>query len=135
MSDPDDFNDDPLSGHLPEDDRRDSGRIGFVADFVRKVAVAGVGAVFLGEEGLRSLAGQLTELTPLPARGEGEFDEPCVLHAALQTAVNALFSNTGPTGQRAMQKMGEIMGRTASEGMAPDVVDRSVAHGRAVAEG
>ena len=60
MNDPDDFNDDPLGGHKFDDENpRDSGRIGFVADFVRKVAVAGVGAVFLGEEGLRSLAGQL----------------------------------------------------------------------------
>lgn len=91
-------------------------------------------ALATGNPSLRSLAGQLTDLTNLPTRGEGEFDEPCVLHAALQTAVNALFSNTGPTGQRAMQKMGEMMGRTASEGMAPDVVDRSVAHGSAVAE-
>ena len=60
MNDPDDFNEDPLAGHRPDDDSpKDSGRIGFVADFVRKVAVAGVGAVFLVEEGLRSLAGQL----------------------------------------------------------------------------
>ena len=55
MNEPDDVNEDPLIDEEP----RDSGRIGFVADFVRKVAVAGVGAVFLGEEGVRSLAGQL----------------------------------------------------------------------------
>jgi hypothetical protein len=91
-------------------------------------------ALATGNPALRSLAGQLTDLGPLPARGEGEFDDPCVLHAALETAVLSLFSNTGPTGQRAMQKMSEIMGRTASEGMAPDVVDRSVTHGRAVGE-
>jgi hypothetical protein len=91
-------------------------------------------ALASGNPALRSLAGQLTDLTALPSRGEGAFDEPCVLHAALEMAVLNLFSNTGPTGQRAMQKMSEIMGRTAGEGMAPDVVDRSVAHGRAVAE-
>ncbi len=90
-------------------------------------------ALATGNPALRGLAGQLTDLTPLPARGEGEFDEPCVLHAALNAAVNGLFANTGPTGQRAMQKLGEIMGRTASEGMAEDVVSRSVAHGQAVA--
>ncbi len=90
-------------------------------------------ALATGNPGLRSLEGQLTDLFPLPARGEGEFDLPCVLHAALDTAVNGLFFNTGPTGQRAMQKMGEIMGRTASQGMAEDVVQRSVAHGKAVA--
>lgn len=91
-------------------------------------------ALATGNPALRSLAGQLTDLSPLPARGEGGFDDPCVLHAALDTAVMSLFSNTGPTGQRAMQKMSEIMGRTASEGVAPDVVDRSVALGRAVAD-
>lgn len=90
-------------------------------------------ALATGNPALRSLAGQLTDLTPLPARGEGEFDEPCVLHAALETAVLDLFANTGPTGQRAMQKMSEIMGRSASDGMAEDVVQRSVAHGQAVA--
>lgn len=32
---------------------------GFVPEFVRKVAVAGLGALFMTEEGLRNLAGQL----------------------------------------------------------------------------
>lgn len=32
---------------------------GFVPDFVRRMAIAGLGAVFMTEEGLRSLAGQL----------------------------------------------------------------------------
>jgi hypothetical protein len=91
-------------------------------------------ALATGNPALRSLAGQLTSLTALPARGEGAFDEPCVLHAALATAVTDLFANTGPTGQRAMQKMSEIMGKTASEGIATDVVDRSIAHGHAVAD-
>jgi hypothetical protein len=90
-------------------------------------------ALATGNPALRTLAGQLTGLPPLPARSDGAFDEPCVLHAALNAAVLDLFSNTGPTGQRAMEKMGEIMGRTASEGIASDVVDRSVAHGQAIA--
>jgi hypothetical protein len=40
----------------PEEPRE---RSGFVPEFVRKAAVAGLGALFLTEEGLRSLAGQL----------------------------------------------------------------------------
>lgn len=36
-----------------------SGRAGFVPEFVRKVAVAGLGAIFMTEEGIRNLAGQL----------------------------------------------------------------------------
>jgi hypothetical protein len=112
------------------------------ATYMPPVAARGFGyigvtaheALATGNPKLQSLAGQLTGLTALPVRGEGEFDEPCVLHSALETAVLSLFANTGPTGQRAMQKMSEMMGKTASEGMAQDVVDRSVAHGRAVGE-
>jgi len=51
----DDF--DPLLGDDP--DREESSRAGFVPEFMRKVAVAGLGAIFMTEEGIRSLAGQL----------------------------------------------------------------------------
>ncbi len=112
------------------------------ATYMPPVAARGFGyigvtaheALATGNLTLRSLAGQLTDLSSLPPRGEGEFDEACVLHAALETAVLKLFENTGPSGQRAMQKMTEIMGKTASEGMAAEVIDRSVAHGKAVAD-
>jgi len=49
----DDF--DPL---LDDEPGRES-RAGFVPEFMRKVAVAGLGALFMTEEGIRSLAGQL----------------------------------------------------------------------------
>jgi hypothetical protein len=90
-------------------------------------------ALATGNPALRSLAGQLTDLSPVPSRGDGAFDEPCVLHGALAAAAQGLFANTGPTGQRAMQKMTEIMGRTASEGVAGDVAERSLAHGQGIA--
>jgi hypothetical protein len=54
--DDDDLFPDPLLGDEPE---RESSRAGFVPEFVRKVAVAGLGALFMTEEGIRSLAGQL----------------------------------------------------------------------------
>lgn len=54
---------------LPPDDPRDEGPSddhepregwgGFVPDFVKKVAVAGLGALFMTEEGIRNLAGQM----------------------------------------------------------------------------
>src|SRR4051794_3994467 len=47
--------DDPFFGEMPDD----RSRTGFVPDFVKKVAVAGLGALFMTEEGIRSLAGQL----------------------------------------------------------------------------
>lgn len=90
-------------------------------------------ALASGNPRLVSLAGQLTDLAPLPPRPSGAFDEPCVLHAALQVAVAELFANTGPTGQRAVEAMGRKLGETARAGIDGGVVDRSVAHGRAVA--
>jgi hypothetical protein len=91
-------------------------------------------ALASGNPSLRSLAGQVTDLSPLPARTGGAYDEPCVIHAALQAAVGELFFNTGPTGQRAMEAMGRKMGEMASEGIDSGTVDRSVAHGKAIAE-
>jgi PAP2 superfamily len=98
------------------------------------VGVTAHEALATGNPALQSLAGQLNGLAPLPARADGVFDAPCVMHAALDAIVQGLFSNTGPTGQRSMVKMAEIMGRVASDGVPGDIVDRSVAHGRAVAE-
>ncbi len=90
-------------------------------------------ALATGNPSLQSLAGQLTDLAPLPARGAGAFDEPCVVHGALAAVVQGLFANTGPTGQRAMIKITQMMGETAGSGIADDVIGPSVAHGQAVA--
>jgi hypothetical protein len=54
--DPSRLTDDPLTGDYGTT-KEGPGR--FVPDFVKKVAVAGLGALFMTEEGLRSLAGQL----------------------------------------------------------------------------
>jgi hypothetical protein len=59
---PDDTNPDPLDP--PDDDFGSDERPGerlrsVIPELVRKVAVAGLGAVFMTEEGIRSLAGQL----------------------------------------------------------------------------
>ncbi|TAG13570.1 MAG: phosphatase PAP2 family protein [Rhodobacterales bacterium] len=91
-------------------------------------------ALASGNPALRSLAGQVTDLAPLPARPAGDHDAPCVLHAALQAVVAEMFGNTGPTGQRAMQAMGRQMAEVAGAGIDTSVMDRSVAHGQAIAE-
>lgn len=57
--DSDDFPPDPLDDDDPQSHSGREGRAGFVPDFVRKVAVAGLGAIFMTEEGIRNLAGQL----------------------------------------------------------------------------
>jgi len=49
MQDPD-FAEEPETGEA---------KLGFVPELVRKVAVAGLGALFMTEEGIRNLAGQL----------------------------------------------------------------------------
>jgi hypothetical protein len=52
--------DEPLGGELPHaDEVSREARPGFVPEFVRKMAVAGLGALFMTEEGIRNLAGQL----------------------------------------------------------------------------
>ncbi len=59
MSENDDKNPFPDIDPLDPDGDPRGDKGGFVGEFVKKVAVAGLGAVFMGEEGLRSLAGQL----------------------------------------------------------------------------
>ncbi|WP_224249791.1 hypothetical protein [Hyalangium gracile] len=56
--DSEDYPPDPLDDDQPPHGNRE-GRPGFVPEFVRKVAVAGLGAIFMTEEGIRNLAGQL----------------------------------------------------------------------------
>jgi hypothetical protein len=58
MARQDEDEDDPLT-ELPLSDEAREARPGLVPEFVRKLAVAGLGALFMTEEGLRSLAGQL----------------------------------------------------------------------------
>jgi hypothetical protein len=55
----DDFPPDPLDDEYEQVQPGREGRAGFVPEFVRKVAVAGLGAIFMTEEGIRNLAGQL----------------------------------------------------------------------------
>lgn len=56
--DDDDFAFDPLADE-PLDRGEGRGAAGFVPEFVRKAAVAGLGALFMTEEGVRGLAGQM----------------------------------------------------------------------------
>jgi len=86
-----------------------------------------------GNPALMSLGRQLTDLMPPPPREEGAHDEAIVLHAALAAAVQSLFDNTGPTGQRAMTAMAGALGAKVSEGIAPDTALRSTRAGEAVA--
>jgi hypothetical protein len=91
-------------------------------------------AMASGNPALVSLAGQVNGLAALPPPPDAALDAPCVLHAALQVVIAELFFNTGPTGQRAMEAMARRMGEVAGAGIETSVMDRSVAHGKAIAE-
>jgi hypothetical protein len=97
------------------------------------IGVAAHEALASGNPALVSLAGQVNGLTPAPAREAAEYDEACVLQAVMAASAQNFFSNTGPTGQRAMVKLSESLGKKAMEGIAEDVVARSIAYGQAVA--
>jgi membrane-associated phospholipid phosphatase len=85
--------------------------------------------------GLQSLAGQLPGLNAVPVRpGHGKFDEATLLHGALQTAVQALFTHTGPTGLRALKAVGQKLDAELSAGLTASRVRHSRAYGEAVAK-
>jgi hypothetical protein len=87
-----------------------------------------------GREDLVTLAGQLNGLSALPRREPGAaYDEAVVLNAALSAATDRFFDNTGPTGQRAMKALDAKLAPTVDGALAPDVVERSTAYGRALA--
>jgi hypothetical protein len=99
------------------------------------IGVTAFEAVASGDGALQSLAGQLNGLRASPQRESARaYDDALVLDAALAFAVQNLFSNTGPTGQRAIQALQEGLHARVSAALPPDVVARSDAYGRAVAE-
>jgi hypothetical protein len=98
------------------------------------VGVAAYEAVASGGDSLQTLAGQLNGLKDVPRREAGQtYDEAIVLEAALSAVVHDLFSNTGPTGHRAMDALGTKLRGGVVDGVAADVVSRSEAYGKALA--
>jgi PAP2 superfamily len=83
---------------------------------------------------LVSLAGQLNGLTAGPVAPADPIDPALVLHAALSESVLNFFGNTGPTGQRAIQITRDQLTAALTQGLAPDVAQRSTAYGKAVAD-
>lgn len=99
------------------------------------IGITAFEAVASGNPTLTTLSGQLNGLGAPPQREAGAvYDEAIVLNAALTRVVTDLFSNTGPTGQRAMAAMTEKLRTAVVTGAAADVVTRSEAVGIAVAE-
>jgi len=92
-------------------------------------------ALASGSGNLQSLAGQLNGLRALPQRDAAAiYDEASVVDTAMAFAAKNFFSNTGPTGQRALVAMTAKMRKTVTSGLPADVIARSEAHGLAVGQ-
>jgi hypothetical protein len=82
------------------------------------IGITAYEAVASGDARLKTFAGQLNGLGPLPARNVASaYNEAVVLQAALAHAVAALFANTGPTGQRALAAMTASLKAKAANGV------------------
>lgn len=97
------------------------------------LGVTGYEAAAACDPAMTSLAGQLNGLTLLPSPEPGAHDAAAVLQAALSAAVAHFFSNTGPSGQRAMAAMTRSLDAKVTQGLPPDVAARSAALGQAIA--
>jgi membrane-associated phospholipid phosphatase len=90
-------------------------------------------ATAAGSGKLRSLEGQLNGLRGLPRLEVGaQYDAAVIVHGALSSAMAALFGNTGPTGQRALEFVRKRLEAEVSSGIAGDVAQRSLEFGRRV---
>jgi hypothetical protein len=99
------------------------------------IGVAAFEAVATGSPKMQSLAGQLNGFEAVPQRDAGEaYDDTIVVQAALSSVVQDLFANIGPTGRRVMAAFAMKWRSAVADGVADEVVARSEAHGRAVAE-
>lgn len=90
-------------------------------------------ALAAGNPDMLTFAGQLNDLSPMPARGDGVFDDAAVMQGAMVKAVRDFFGNTGPTGQRAMDAMQRQIDKSL-DSLDPDTRGRSLAYGAAVAD-
>jgi PAP2 superfamily len=91
-------------------------------------------AVASGTDQLTTLAGQLNGLKHVPQREVGKaYDDRVIIDTALNAAVTHFFVNTGPTGQRAMERLGAKLRSQASDRVDSELVNRSTAYGQALA--
>jgi hypothetical protein len=84
-----------------------------------------------GRTDLRTLAGQVQGLDPLPSVA-ADHDPAVAMQAAMAVAIGKLFHNTGPTGQRAMAAMERVLAERVADGVPPERVAASVALGQTV---
>jgi hypothetical protein len=84
---------------------------------------------------LRSLAGQLQGFKGVPQPDSSlTYDTSAIVEGALSSAVPKLFSNTGPSGQRAMDLTQKKIQKELESRVPKDVLARSLEYGSSVAE-
>jgi hypothetical protein len=84
---------------------------------------------------LRSLAGQLNGFKGVPQLDSSlTYDTAAIVEGALSSAVPKLFSNTGPSGQRAMDLTQKKVQKELESRVPKDVLARSLEYGASVAE-
>jgi len=99
------------------------------------IGITSFEVVASGHAEMRTLAGQLNGLQPAPQRAADQiYDDTVALDSALAALMQNLFSNTGPTGQRAMAALEDKLHGEIGASAPADVAARSEAYGRAVAE-
>ncbi len=98
------------------------------------IGVAAFEAMASGDTSLRSLRGQLNGLTALPDRAAGQgYDAAVILNAVMDLVIHDLFSNTGPTGQHAVQTLTARLAQQAADEVGADVVAASRSYGATLA--
>jgi hypothetical protein len=76
----------------------------------------------------------LNGLSALPDRAPGQgYDTAVILSAVMEGLMRDLFSNTGPTGQHAMQTLSARLAEQAAAGLTADVVAASRSYGATLA--
>ncbi len=99
------------------------------------LGIAAHEAMAATDPALRSLAGQLNglrALPPLPHPGPGT--QAAVMDGALSVMVPTLFANTGPTGQRALDRLSQRLAARAASGLTGTAAADSRACGSAIAD-
>lgn len=100
-------------------------------------AIIAYEATASGTDTLETLAGQVAGIDAgsLPARDPAAtYDEAAVLNAALARAVDDLFSNTGPTGQRAKAALSKQFREQVAATATAETIATSEAYGTALAD-
>lgn len=92
-------------------------------------------ALVPGMPGYQSLVGQLNEFTSVPPPAEGQtYNWPAVASSTLAEITRRLYANASPESEAAIAALEEHFAASFRSELAPDLLERSLARGRAVAE-